>query len=92
MSLAALESGASYASTGVEAEAIDYRADGIGIDIVTEWDRAYHTSFIGRGGEILEVVEGPQPRYRFAGTEGYVRARIDDSDGHTAWLQPHFLD
>lgn len=90
--LTALGSGASYASTGVEAETIDYRADGISIDVITEWDRAYRTSFIGCGGVLLDVVDGPHPRYRIGGSEGYVRARIDDSDGHTAWLQPHFLD
>ncbi|MFV2062681.1 MAG: CehA/McbA family metallohydrolase [Chloroflexota bacterium] len=90
--LEALDAGASYASTGVEAQAIEVRANGMAIDIATEWDRAYRTSFIGRGGTLLDVVDGPEPRYRFKGSEGYVRARIDDSDGHTAWLQAHFLD
>lgn len=90
--LSALEAGACYASTGVEIEDVGYGRDGVAIDIATRFDRAYQTRFIGRGGEVLEEVHGPQARYRYRGSEGYVRARVDDSDGGTAWLQPHFLD
>lgn len=64
----------------------------LAIDIVQQYDLAYRTAFIGRGGEVLDVVEGVEPRYTVRGHEGYVRARIDDSDGLTAWVQPLFLD
>ena len=64
----------------------------LAIDIVQQYDLAYRTTFIGRGGEVLDVVDGVAPRYAVSGHEGYVRARVDDSDGLSAWVQPLFLD
>jgi hypothetical protein len=90
--LGALEAGDVYASTGVELEEVGYGADGLALDIATRSDRAYTTTFIGRAGEILDEVHDAQARYRFGGKEGYVRARVTDSDGGKAWIQPHFLD
>ena len=90
--LGALEAGDVYASTGVELEGIGYGAGGLVVAIATEFDRAYTTTFIGRGGGVLDEVHGPEARYRFRGSEGYVRARVTDSDGGMAWVQPHFLD
>ena len=41
---------------------------------------------------MLEVVDGVEPRFRLTGAPGgYVRARIDDSDGSIAWVQPVFI-
>jgi hypothetical protein len=62
------------------------------IDIVQQYDLAYRTTFIGQGGKALDVVDGLEPRHAMTGTEGYVRARIEDSDGLRAWVQPVFLD
>jgi hypothetical protein len=89
--LTALEAGACYASSGVEL--IDVAMDGavLTIDIVQHWDLEYRTTFIGRDGSVLDVVTGVEPRYRVAGSEGYVRARVDDSDGLSAWVQPQFI-
>jgi len=89
--LMALDEGRFYASTRVELDDLDLGGPTLCVDIATFGDLAYRTAFIGRGGEVLEVVEGSSPRYRVTGAEGYVRARIDDSDGGTAWLQPRFL-
>ncbi len=61
------------------------------IDIATRRDLHYTTRFIGAGGQLLDVQHGASPRYRVTGHEGYVRARIDDSDGLSAWTQPRFL-
>jgi hypothetical protein len=90
--LTALEAGDCYASTGVELEEIGYGSDGLAIDIKTQFDRAYTTTFIGRGGEVLDISYETEPRYTFRGSEGYVRARVVDSDGGCAWVQPHYLD
>lgn len=51
----------------------------------------YTTSFIGKEGKLLEMVRGLEASYLPDGTEGYVRAVITDTDGHTAWTQPVFL-
>ena len=90
--LGALEAGDVYASTGVELDEIATDAAGMANDIATQFDRAYTTTFIGRGGEVLDETHGAEPRYLFRGSEGYVRARVVDTDGGIAWVQPYFLD
>jgi hypothetical protein len=89
--LTALESGDCYASTGVELVDIAFDRTTLAIDIAPRWDLEYRTAFIGREGRVLEVASGLEPRYRVSGSEGYVRARVDDSDGLTAWVQPQFV-
>ena len=37
---------------------------------------------------MLEDVQGPEATYQIKGTEGYVRAKIQESDGNAAWTQP----
>jgi hypothetical protein len=90
--LEALSSGDFYASSGVELADVSSGRREVAIDIVQQYDLAYRTTFMGRGGEVLDVVDGVAPRYAVSGHEGYVRARIDDSDGLSAWVQPLFLD
>jgi hypothetical protein len=89
--LTALEAGECYASTGVQLADIVFDGGALAIDIVPQWDLEYHTTFIGRGGKVLDTVGGLEPRYRLTGSEGYVRARVDDSDGLSAWVQPQFV-
>ena len=89
--LAQLEAGDFYATTGCELDDVSLDGDVLTIDIVTRRDLHYTTRFIGSGGQVLDVVHGASARYRVTGHEGYVRARIDDSDGLTAWTQPRFL-
>jgi len=90
--VAALRRGDFYASTGVTLA--DYRADAAGIALTIapfggpRDDTRFTTEFVGRGGRVLAVVHGREARYRFAGGEGYVRARVVDSQGHRAWTQP----
>ena len=90
--LEALSTGDFYASSGVELATVSSGRSEMAIDIVQQYDLAYRTTFIGRGGEVLDVVDGVEPRYAVRGHEGYVRARIDDSDSLSAWVQPLFLD
>jgi hypothetical protein len=90
--LTALEAGEVYASTGVELVDLDTSRRTLAIDILQRHDSHYLTTFIGREGRVLDVVDGPEPRYRITGSEGYVRARIDDSDGMRAWVQPRFVE
>jgi hypothetical protein len=44
--------------------------------------------FIGRGGQILTEVTEPSATYSFRGDEGYVRAKVIESNGRMAWVQP----
>ena len=90
--LAALVAGEFYASTGVELTAVSTAGGVLAIDIVGRADQAYRTTFIGREGHVLDVVDGVEPRHRLSTAAGYARARVDDSDGHTAWVQPTFLE
>lgn len=90
--LAAMERGDFYASTGVELN--DYVATPRNITItVRETLMAkYRILFIGRGGRVLQESTASSARYDITGSEGYVRAKVIDSNGHVAWTQPVMLD
>ncbi len=86
--LAAMESGEFYASTGVELN--DYQANEKSITITIKEERTskYRVQFIGNGGRVLsEAVKSPA-MYTIKGNEGYVRAKITESNGKMAWTQP----
>jgi len=51
-------------------------------------DFKYRIRFIGKGGTILHESVEPTATYTFTGTEGYVRAKVIDSMGRAAWVQP----
>ena len=87
-----LEAGRFYASTGVSLS--DLRVDDQGIEIAIQEKPTfkYTTHFIGDGGRLLTKVHGLTARYRIQGGEGYVRARVVDSMGYTAWTQPVLAD
>jgi hypothetical protein len=89
--LGAIRRGDFYSSTGVRL--LDYRADRteMRISIAADGDRRYTTEFMGSGGSVLATVYGTTARYRITGSEGYVRARVTDSSGRRAWLQPMML-
>lgn len=86
--LGALEAGEFYASTGVELE--DYQIEGATVRISMRGyaDAVFTTTFIGNGGVVLLETGANPATYTMQGTEGYVRARIVDSNGRTAWTQP----
>ena len=86
--LEAMERGDFYASTGVELS--DYRVDGKGMTVtIREAAGAkYTTLFIGQEGRLLARMLTSPATYTFRGNEGYVRAKVIDSNGKVAWLQP----
>lgn len=86
--LAALERGDFYASTGVELR--DYTVDDrrMTIAINERPPSKYRVLFLGRGGRILKEATASPATYDFAGGEGYVRAKVIDSNGLVAWTQP----
>jgi hypothetical protein len=90
--LAAMERGDFYASTGVELR--DYQVSDTAMTITIreeEWSK-YRVQFIGRGGRVLSEATTSPAVYRFQGDEGYVRARILESNGKVAWTQPVMRD
>ena len=86
--LAALERGDFYASTGVELS--DYQADAKAITITVKANSysKYRIQFIGSGGKLLQESLTSPATYAIRGDEGYVRARIAESNGLMAWTQP----
>ena len=84
----ALDRGDFYASTGVELESYDATPSAVSIKVKsTPWSR-YRIQFIGDGGRILADVPESAATYPITGTEGYVRARVLESNGLRAWTQP----
>ena len=86
--LAAMERGDFYASTGVELN--DYQVNAASMTIVVKpnsWSK-FRIQFIGTGGKVLSESTTNWATYRFRGDEGYVRARVIESNGLMAWTQP----
>ena len=86
--LSALEAGDFYASTGVEL--LDFKATTSSMSVTIQQTSfsKYRVQFVGRGGRVLhEAVDSPA-EYTFRGDEGYVRARVLESNGRMAWCQP----
>ena len=84
----AIDRGEFYASTGVELTA--YLADDAHITLTvraTSWSK-YRVQFVGREGRVLAEVTDSSASYAFKGDEGYVRARVLESNGLSAWTQP----
>jgi predicted metal-dependent phosphoesterase TrpH len=86
--LAALERGDFYASTGVELS--DYQVSAAAMTVTVKpnsWSK-YRIQFIGNGGKLLHESLASPATYTFRGDEGYVRARVVESNGLMAWMQP----
>ncbi len=89
--LDALSHGEFYSSTGVILKDAALTPERIALAIEPWGDTAFRTEFIGRGGKVLKTVYGPDAEYIPERTEGYVRARITDSNNLHAWTQPVFF-
>jgi hypothetical protein len=84
----ALENGRFYASTGVEIQTLESSASELHIAVKATPFSKYRVQFIGQGGRVLREIAAPDARYRFAGDERYVRAKVLESNGAVAWTQP----
>ena len=58
------------------------------VRVKTEGSSKYRIRFIGRGGQVLQEATEPTATYTFTGDEGYVRAKVLESNGRVAWVQP----
>lgn len=86
--LEAVERGEFYASTGVVLDDVRATSSSMTVQVKVEGVSRYRIQFIGRGGEVLREVPEPSATYAFTGNEGYVRARVLESNGRMAWIQP----
>lgn len=87
----ALAFGDFYASTGVELEDYLVNPKRLTVCIRPKNGARYHTLFIGSGGKVLQKTPGTTATYAVRGDEQYVRAKVIDSNGRAAWLQPVFV-
>ena len=83
----ALKRGDFYASTGVELEEVSSGK----VKVKEKNGAHYRVQFIGKGGRVLQETEGPVAEYKVRGGEGYLRAKVVDSNGRMAWTQPVFF-
>jgi hypothetical protein len=90
--LEALKKGDFYASTGVELSDYQANARQIVITIKEERSSKYRIQFIGRGGRVLSESISNPANYTIKGDEGYVRAKIYESNGKMAWTQPVMVE
>ena len=84
----ALARGDFYSSTGVQMQTVDASTTALSLAVKTEPSSKYRIQFIGRQGRILSDVTTPTASYTFKGDEGYVRAKVLESNGKVAWIQP----
>ena len=84
----AMERGDFYASTGVELASYQATSSSIALAIKPTTYSRYRVQFIGKGGRVLTEITDPNASYTVKGDEGYVRARVLESNGYMAWTQP----
>jgi hypothetical protein len=84
----ALERGDFYSSTGVVLDTVEASSQQVRIVVkATAWSK-YRIQFIGRHGRVLREDAASEATYNVTGNEGYVRAKILESNGLVAWTQP----
>jgi hypothetical protein len=84
----ALERGEFYASTGVTLADYQVTAKTMTVKVAPTTFSKYRVQFIGSGGRLLSEVADASAEYTFTGSEGYVRAKVLESNGRVAWCQP----
>jgi hypothetical protein len=86
--LAAMERGDFYASTGVVLADYQVTPASMTVKVAPTSFSKYRIQFVGRGGRVLQESGAADATYTFAGGEGYVRAKVIESNGSVAWGQP----
>ncbi len=85
--LGAISRGDFYASTGVTLSELAATDSALTIAVLPMYDSRYTIEFIGSGGRVLATAHDRRASYVIRGDEGYVRARVSDSNGRMAWTQ-----
>jgi hypothetical protein len=84
----ALDRGDFYASTGVELTDYVVTSHDMTVTVKPTTFSKYRIQFVGRGGALLKESVDTTATYTFTGREGYVRAKVLESNGRIAWCQP----
>ncbi|HZD04618.1 MAG TPA: CehA/McbA family metallohydrolase [Longimicrobiales bacterium] len=87
-----LEKGWFYASTGVVLDDVVVAPRRLEVRIAPRADFRYTTTFIGAGGRVLAETGAVPAVYELTGSDLYVRAKVVDSGGAVAWVQPVFVE
>lgn len=87
---AAMERGNFYATTGVLLQDYQLTTTGISLSVENSVSGPLTIDFIGKNGHLLQRSTSSQASYTFTGDEMYVRAKIVNAIGQTAWTQPFF--
>lgn len=85
--LGAIRRGDFYGSTGVTLSDLAVTDSAITLAVSPAYDSRYTIEFVGSGGRVLAAAHGQRASYTIRGDEGYVRARVSDSNGRKAWTQ-----
>jgi len=86
-----LEAGFFYASTGVVLQEVAVAPRSLAIHIQQQGDFKYRTEFIGAHGRVLHVSENNPAEFELRAHESCIRAKVTDSSGRVAWVQPVFM-
>jgi hypothetical protein len=86
--LDAMERGDFYASTGVVLDNLEVTSKSMTIKVKPQPSSKYRIQFIGRDGRVVTEAPDASATYAFTGNEGYVRAKVLESNGRNAWIQP----
>ena len=89
--LDAMERGDFYASTGVVLDDLVVTSASMTVKVKPLAASKYRIQFIGRDGRVLSEVPDASATYQFTGSEGYVRAKVLESNGRLAWMQPFIV-
>ncbi len=84
----ALINGDFYSSTGIILDEIEVTDTEYSLRIQCHFGSLFTTLFLGQDGQLLKIDTSLTPSYSFDGTETYVRAKIFESCGRKAWVQP----
>lgn len=87
-----LEEGLFYASTGVELADVVVSPTRLEVHIEQDRNFRYTTTFIATGGRVVHTSVDNPAVFELEGEESYVRARVVDSRGEVAWVQPVFAE
>lgn len=85
--LGALRRGEFYAFTGVTLSELTVTTGAITIAVSPVYDSRYTIEFVGSGGRVIATAYDRRASYTIRGDEGYIRARVSDSNGRKAWTQ-----
>jgi uncharacterized protein (TIGR03437 family) len=88
----AIERGDFYASTGVTLQ--DYQVSATSMSVAVDNSAGATTTidFIGRNGQLLQRNTTLTAVYNFTGQQMYVRAKLTNDLGQSAWTQPVFTE